>query len=93
MEATYLYYPARKVFRILISQETEKKGYKLVHWDEKAMSLILRKNRFILRRRFFEVKIEPSAENITKVMVNQVYAEAVTPQHEKDVIVDILQIF
>ena len=57
------------------------------------MSLILRKNRFLLRRRFFEVKIEPSAENITKVMVNQVYAEAVTPQHEKDVIVDILKIF
>lgn len=93
MEATYLYYPARKVFRILTSQETEKKGYKLVQWDEKGMSLVLRKNRFLLRRRFFELKIEPTAENITKVLVNQVYAEEAKTQLEKEVIVDILKIF
>jgi hypothetical protein len=93
MEATYLYYPARKVFRILTSPETEKKGDKLVHWDEKVMSLILRKNRFLLRRKFFELKIESTAENITRVIVSQVYSETKIPQSEKDVIVDILKIF
>lgn len=93
MESTYLYYPARKVFRILTSPETEKKGYKVVLWDEKDMSLILRKNRFLFKRRFFELKIESTAENITRVKVNQVYSASTIPENEKEVIVDILKIF
>lgn len=93
METTYVYYPAKKVFRILTSAEPERKGYKVMHWDDRGQTLILRKNRFLLRRRFFEIRLESSGDAITCIRVNQIYSENLNTGYEKEVVSDLLKIF
>ncbi len=94
MEQTYLYYPARKVHRILSTLEAEKKGFRVVFSDPEELSLIFRKDSFFFRKFFFEVKIKPTnEENISCVNVAQIYTEKPKNACEADLVRMILKVF
>lgn len=94
MEQTYLYYPAKKVHRILLASELEKKGYKSVFSDPDELSMILRKDGFFAKKKFFEVKVSPTTEqDISCVCVSQIYTEKPKSDNERDLVHAILKIF
>jgi hypothetical protein len=94
MENTYLYYPARKVHKILSSPDIVKKGFRVVFSDTEDLSLIIRKDMFLFRKKFFEVRIEPTKEEkVSCISVAQIYTEKPDVTAEKEVIQVILKIF
>lgn len=94
MEQTYLYYPARKVHRILSTLEVGKKGFRVVFSDPEEMSLIFRKESLFNRKKFFEVKVSPTnEENISCVSVAQIYTDKPNSSNETDLVQMILKVF
>lgn len=94
MEQTYLYYPARKVHRILSTLEVGKKGFCVVFSDPEEMSLIFRKENLFKRKKFFEVKVtNTDQDNIACVRVSQIYTDKPSPDVEADLIQVILKVF
>ncbi len=94
MEQTYLYYPARKVHRILSTLEAGKKGFRVVFSDPEEMSLIFRKENMFKKKKFFEVKVtNTDQENIACVKVSQIYTDKPNNVVESDLIQVILKVF
>jgi hypothetical protein len=93
-EQTYLYYPARKVHRILSTLEAGKKGFRVVFSDPEEMSLIFRKENLFKKKKFFEVKVtNTDQENIACVKVSQIYTDKPNNVVESDLIQVILKVF
>lgn len=94
MEQTYLYYPARKVHRILSSFEAGKKGFRVVFSDPEELSIVFRKENMFARKKFFEVKVtNTDEENISCVSVSQIYTTQPDIAVEEDLIQVILKAF
>ncbi len=94
MEQTYLYYPARKVHRILSTLEVGKKGFRVVFSDPEELSLIFRKENLFKKKKFFEVKVtNTDQENIACVKVSQIYTDKPCSVVESDLIQVILKFF
>ena len=94
MEQTYLYYPARKVHRILSTLEVGNKGFRVVFSDPEEMTIIFRRESFFIRKRFFEVKIKPTEqEEVSCVNVSQIYTDKPSNSCEAALIQIILKIF
>jgi hypothetical protein len=93
METTYLYYPARKVHKILSTFELDKMGYKTVFSDAEELSVVLSRKLLFSKKKFFEVRVSPTKENISSVSVSEIYSDHPDPAREKEVIQAILKIF
>jgi hypothetical protein len=58
------------------------------------LSMILRKDGFFSKKKFFEVKVSPTSEDgISCVSVSQIYTEKPKTDNERDLVHTILKIF
>ena len=93
MESTYVYYPAKRVFKILSSADLTKKGYKILLDENKDMSLIVQKKSLFQKKHLFEINITPGKENISNITVNEVCRSAQTEKMEKELMQFLLRMF
>lgn len=93
MESIDLNYPSLKIFKVITAFDFRKQGYKIVLTDAVLYSLVLRQMKFFFRKKFFEIKIEPMNENISRLKVNQVYTDTPSRHLEKKLLIIVSEKF
>ncbi len=93
MESTYVYYPAKRVYKILSTADLTKKGYKILTDENNDMSLIIEKKSLFQKKHLFEIKIISVRENISNFTVHEINTSIPTEKMEKELMQFLLRMF
>ena len=93
MESTYLYYPKRKIFNVLLS-ELPKRGYEVMDHNELAHSIRVRKKLFsFFGRVSLTIEMEDIETTITKIFCIEKRGTEDSSKYTPELLQVILRIF
>ena len=93
METTYLYYPKKKIYHILIS-ELPKRGYEIVGGNYSNHTIEIEKKTSFFRRRIpLLIELEDSTSTITIIHCTDRNRHNERRKHAPELVKDILHIF